>query len=217
MFSIQSKALLSKVFITLIILLSSFLVNAQDRLPGSAIRVVGGYSRHGSGDYKGIVFGTEYIKYYAKLFSINYNIRATINHGKDEIIVTNNIIGTRTDASVRYTTAGVQLGASGQYSLTRNSKHEFLISLGAFGRYQSASNGSDGYSIYYPQATGQPTVLIGYDNRTPQETFAAGGLLQFNYNFTFSNKIFIGLLPGFQTDTNGDAIVQAALTIGRRF
>jgi hypothetical protein len=217
MLSIHLKAPASTVFLTLIVLSCSSLVIAQDRLPGNAIQVVGGYSRHGSGDYKGIVFGTEYIKYYAKRFSLNYNIRSTINSGKDEFIVTNNATGTRTDASFRYTTAGVQLGASAQYSFIRSSKHEVLISLGAFGRYQSASHGSDGYSIYYPQATGEPTILIGFDNRTPQETFAVGGLLQLNYSYTFNNKIFIGLTPGFQTDTNGDAIVQAALTIGRRF
>ncbi|MEO6220116.1 MAG: hypothetical protein ABIO81_06790 [Ginsengibacter sp.] len=165
----------------------------------------------------GIVFGTDYINYISKKVSLDYNITATINDGKTLIIVNDVISGTQTDASIRFTTAGVQIGVNGRLSIIRNLKHEFMFSLGVFGRYQSASNGSDGYSVYYPQATGQPTILIGYDNRTPQETFSLGGIFQFQYNFTFNNKIYIGLLPGFQTDTNGDAIPQIALTIGKRF
>ena len=181
-----------------------------------AIQLIGGYSRHGSGDMKGIVFGTEYINYLTKRFSLNYNIRATINSSKDEYIVTNNTTGTTTDASIRYTTAGVQLGVNAGLSVIKSTRHDLKISLGAFGRYQSASNGSDGYAAYYPPVTGVPTVLIGYDNRTPQETVAVGGILQFQYDFTFGNKVYIGVILGFQTDTNGDAIPQVALTVGRR-
>jgi hypothetical protein len=182
----------------------------------SAIQLIGGYSLHGSGDMKGIVFGTECINYLTRRFSLNYNIKATINSSKDEYLVTNNTTGTTTDASIRYTTAGVQLGVNAGISIIKSIRHELKISLGAFGRYQSASNGSDGYSAYYPPITGVPTVLIGYDNRTPQETVAVGGILQFQYDFTFGNKVYIGVIPGFQTDTNGDAIPQVALTVGRR-
>ncbi|MBL7740972.1 MAG: hypothetical protein JNK14_17250 [Chitinophagaceae bacterium] len=194
-----------------------FTTMAQNKLPGKAIQVAGGYSRHGSGDLKGIVFGAEYRNYLSKRFSLNYSLRGTINSGKETIIVNNLITGERTDASVRFTTAGVQAGVNGGLSIIRDLKHELMVSLGAFGRYQSASNGDDGYSIYYPQQTSQPTVLIGYDNRTPQEIFTAGGIFQLQYSFTFRNKVFIGLAPGFQTDTNGDVILQAALTAGKRF
>ena len=181
-----------------------------------AIQLTGGYSRHGSGDMKGIVFGTEYIRYVTKRFSLSYNIRATINSGKDEFIINNLVTGARTDASVRYTTAGVQLGVNAGLSFVKSARHDLRISCGPFGRYQSASNGSDGYSVYYPQTTGAPTILIGYDNRTLQETFAVGGVLQFQYDYTFSNNIYIGITPGFQTDTNGDAVLQLAFTLGRR-
>lgn len=192
------------------------LMNAQISLPRHAIQLAGGYSKHGSGDMNGIVFGTEYVSYLSNHFSLNYNLRASINSSKDEIIIIDNNSGFRKDASVRFTTAGVQLGINGQYSFIRNAKHEFLVSLGGFGRYQSASNGSDGYSIYYPAATGIPWVLIGYDNSTPQKTFSVGGLFQLQYNFTFNNKVFIGLSPGFQTDSNGDAMPQVVLLIGKR-
>ena len=191
-------------------------LNAQNNLPDHALQVAGGYGKHGSGDLNGVVFGAEYINYLSEKFSLNYNFRAGIHDGKDEIIATNNTTGTRTDASVRFTTAGVQLGVNGQYSMLRNAKHELLVSLGAFGRYQSASNGTDGYSVYYPAITGIPTALIGFDNRSPMETFAVGGLLQLQYNYTFRYKMFIGVTPGFQTDTNGDALPQVAFIIGRR-
>jgi hypothetical protein len=176
-----------------------------------------GYSKHGSGDMTGIVFGASYTRYLTKKFSLNYDLRGTINYDKHEYEYIHQPSGTRTDASVRFTTAGVQLGVNAQLSVVRSLQHEVIISLGAFGRYQSASNGSDGYSAYPPGATGMPAYLIGYDNRTQQNTFAAGGLLQFQYNFTFRNNLFAGVVGGLQTDTNGELIPQAGLTIGRRF
>jgi len=190
--------------------------DAQEKLPGKAIQVIGGFSKHGSGDYEGIVFGTEYTNYHTKKLSLTYSMRATINDGKETIIVNNTTTGTRTDASIRFTTAGVQLGVNGGLSIIRSQHHELMLSLGAFGRYQSASNGSDGYSLYYPQATGQPTVLVGYDNKTDQNTYAFGGIGQLHYNYTFKSKFYIGILGAFQTDTNGDVIPQAALSVGRR-
>lgn len=182
-----------------------------------ALQIVSGYSVHGSGDMLGIVFGTEYVKFISRRFSLNYNMRATINSGRDEINVNNTSTGTRTDASVRFTTAGVQLGVNAGVSMVRSARHDFKISIGPFARYQSASNGSDGYGIYSPQVTRVPTILIGYDNRTPQETVTVGGILQFQYDYTFGNKVYVGIIPAFQTDTNGDAIPQVALAIGRRF
>jgi len=189
---------------------------AQDKLPNKSIQVIGGYSKHGSGDFKGIVFGTEFTNYHTKKLSLTYGFRATINDGKETIIVNNTTTGTSTDASIRFTTAGVQLGVNGGLSIIRSQHHELMLSLGAFGRYQSASNGSDGYSLYFPAATGQPTVLVGYDNKTPQRTYAFGGILQLQYNYTFKSKFFIGVLGAFQNDTNGDAIPQAALSVGKR-
>lgn len=190
---------------------------SQLKLPTSALQVSAGYSRHGSGDFEGIIFGTEYIKYYSKKLSLNYNIRATINDGQETIRVHNTTSDTHTDASIRFTTAGVQLGVDGGLSIVRSKSIELMLSLGAFGRFQSASNGTDGYQLYYPNATGQPTVLVGYDNHTPIRTLAVGGIIHFNINYTFKNKYFIGLGPAFQTDTNGDAIPQGSLMIGRRF
>jgi len=214
--TIGFTSILKKLSFVTIILFVYCNSNAQDKLPGKALQVIGGYSKHGSGDYEGIVFGTEYIHYHTKKLSLTYSFRGTINDGKETIIINNTTTGTRTDASVRFTTAGIQLGVNGGLSIIRSQHHELMLSVGAFGRYQSASNGSDGYSLYYPQMTGQPTILVGYDNKTDQNTYAFGGIGQLHYNYTFKSKFYIGLLGAFQTDTNGDVIPQAALSVGRR-
>jgi hypothetical protein len=215
-FTNSIKPIIKRLLIASIVLSVYFKLNAQDKLPGNAIQVIGGFSKHGSGDYEGIVFGTDYIHYHTKKLSLTYSFRGTINDGKETIIVNNTTTGTRTDASVRFTTAGVQLGVNGGLSIIRSQHHELMLSIGAFGRYQSASNGSDGYTLYYPQATGQPTVLVGYDNKTDQNTYAFGGIGQLHYNYTFKSKFYIGILGAFQNDTNGDVIPQAALSVGRR-
>jgi hypothetical protein len=186
-------------------------------LPGRILQLAGGYSKHGSGDMNGIVFGTEYSRYTSKKISFNFYFRGSINNSIDRLIFNNTITGTQQDASIRYTTAGVQTGINVRNSFIRSQQHELLIGLGVFGRYQSASHGTDGYSLYSPAVTGVPTFLIEFYNRTPQKTYSAGALLQLQYNFTFPGNITIGLAPGFQTDTNGDAILQAVLVLGKRF
>ena len=181
----------------------------------SSISFVGGFGKHGSGDMKGIVFGGDYTVYYSRKFSLTYNFRGGVHSSIHPIHVDNG--GNITDASIRFTTAGFQLGANAGLSVLNSAHHEVMIKLGAFGRYQSASNGSDGYSLYSPTTTGVPTVLVGYDNRTPQQTLAFGGVVQLQYNFTFNSNLFLGIQPAFQTDTNGDVILQASLVVGKRF
>lgn len=193
-----------------------FIIHGQN-LAGKLITVTGGYSRHGSGDMNGIVFGAEYAKYSSRRISFNYYFRGSINNGQDVIMINNGFTGIRQDASIRFTTAGLQAGMNGRFSFIRTKRNELLISLGGFGRYQSASNGSDGYALYYPSTTGVPTVLVEYNNRTPQKTYAFGGLLLLQYNFTFNKNIVVGIAPGFQTDTNGDALLQGVIVIGKRF
>jgi len=203
--------------LSLLICFALFSINTEAQNKIRAFEFLGGYSTHGSGDMLGITFGGGYKTYLSKRFSLNYNMRAHINSSREKIIVNNVLVpGSRQDASVRFTTAGVQLGVNAGWSLIRTTQHEFMVSVGGFGRYQSASNGSDGYSLYFPATTGQPTVLVGYDNHTPQETITAGYIIQFHYNYTFKNNVFIGLLPGWQNDTNGDIITQVALTVGKR-
>jgi hypothetical protein len=206
-----------KLFVLIITVCISTEACCQKVLPCNSLQIIGGYARHGSGDLNGVVFGTEYLKYYTTKFSLNYNFRSSINYGKTVLIVNNAIDNRRTDASVRFTTAGIQIGVNAGLSLLRNSRNEIMTSLGVFGRFQSASNGSDGYQIYSPQSTDQPTILIGYDNKTPQQTLSVGAIFQVQYSYTFNNKIFVGLVGGYQVDTNGDTVPQLAIAIGKRF
>jgi hypothetical protein len=203
--------------LALIICLSYSFPTIAQKLPERALQLTLGYGKHGSGDLNGIIFGAEYTKHYQSKVSLNYNFRGSIHTGKDEIIVNGTPNGIPIDASVRYTTAGVQFGVDAGYSFVRNSNNEMRVSFGPFARYQSASNGSDGYAMYNPNQTGIPTVLIGYFNRTPQQTISIGGILQLNYNYTFNNKNYVGIVTGFQTDTNGDVMPQVGLAIGTRF
>ncbi|NII27866.1 hypothetical protein HB364_22475 [Pseudoflavitalea sp. X16] len=187
----------------------------DDGFEREVFQLMGGYSHHGSGDMKGIVFGASYTRYLSYKFSLNLNIRGTINHRQDNYSYPGPTPGTRTEGAIRFTTAGAQMGVDAQLSVLRSQRHEVMFSLGAFGRYQSAS--PDGYSVTPPQTSGIPEVLFSLYNWNKQNTIAAGGLLQLHYYFTFNHNILFGIAGGFQTDTNGDAIPQAGLTIGKRF
>ena len=207
-----------KSFFVLVIYVTSFgKADAQDPIHRHALQLTAGYSLHGSGDMKGIGAGAEYIRYSSKKLFLNYNLRSTINNQKHEIIINNISAGTTQDASIRFTTAGIQLGVDAGFDFIKSKVLNSSISLGGFVRYQSASNGTDGYSLYGPAATGLPTILVEYSNKTPQETVAFGGLLQLQFNVNVSRQWYMGLVPRFQTDTNGDAIVLLGLSVGRRF
>lgn len=190
----------------------------QDGITGrESVRLLLGFSKHGSGDMKGVVFGTEYARSMSDKFSLGLLLAGSINSDRHAIMVENQVSGQKIDASVRFTTAGVQLGPLARWHIVRSARHDLSLGLGVFGRYQSASNGSDGYAVYMPQTTGAPTVLIGYQNRTPQHTVAFGGLLQVGYSFALGRAFTFGVFAGFQTDTNGDALPQAGLVLGRKW
>src|SRR4051794_37077813 len=118
--NLQGKSTFKLLFVCFFI--STSMYTRAQQLPNSAVQVSGGYSKHGSGDLNGIVFGAGYTRYMSPRVSLHYNFSATINHAKDTYLVNNNTTGVHTDASIRSTTAGVQLGVSGRYSFLRNAK-----------------------------------------------------------------------------------------------
>jgi hypothetical protein len=174
-----------------------------------------GYSKHGSGDFPGCFVSTDLFSYKKENRFLKYSILSTINSDRVKIIV-NDPGGSTQDASVRFTTAGIQLGVSGGYNLLKSSPHSLLLSIGVFGRYQSASNGSDGYALYGPASTGIPTVLVGYQNSTPQHTFAGGGILSLQFNIHTGNAWYLAPVVNIQTDTNGDLIYMGGFGFGRK-
>jgi hypothetical protein len=182
-----------------------------------AIQLLLGYSKHGSGDFEGVVAGGSYSTYLSQRVSLTLDLRGTINWRQHPIIEKDQFTGRVTDGSVRLLTAGVQLGILGGFSPVRSAHHELVINLGPFGRFQSSSSGVDGYSIYPPLTTNTPLSLVGFQNSTPHYTITLGGLLQVQYRCTLGPRIMLGIAGGFQTDTNGDLIEQAGITLGKRF
>lgn len=182
-----------------------------------ALQLFAGWSRNSSGDMEGISFATTYSNYLSNRFSLNLDVRGLINWNQFDIVELHPVTRQFVDGSVRFTTASAQLGVLAGWSLVQVPQHELKINLGPLGRFQSASNGDDGYSLYSPLMTGLPTSLIGYENRTPQNKFTVGYLLSLQYQFILNNKMTLGLAAVYQNDTNGDMIPQAGITVGKRF
>jgi len=44
-----------------------------------------------------------------------------------------------------------------------------------------------------------------------------GAYPKIEYNYTIRKKVTLGVIAGFQFDTNGDNIMRLSLTLGRRF
>ena len=192
-----------------------FVLFSQTKSPTDQIQVIAGRSTHGTGDMRGIIFITEYTKYFKKHLFWTMALGGTIHDGSTPLIFDDQY-GNAIDGSIRYTTAGVQTTSHLGYNFIRTSRHELGIKLGTLLRYQSSSY-YDQVSVYYPLATRLPAPVISFENKTPQKTYAFGGSSQILYNYTVSKAISLGMQAGFQTDTNGDTITQAAFTIGKRF
>jgi hypothetical protein len=199
------------IFFTLV----PFFVVAQNKFPHRHIQVSGGTSFNGTGDIRGISFNSGYSKYFKKKACLIGEIGGTLHDGEWPLFFTAPN-GEIIDGSIRYTTGGIQASAGIGYSAVRTSEHEVQLRLSSLLRYQSSSYYDD-VSILYPAATGLTFPVIVFNNKTPQRTFAVGGIGAVAYNYTIKNKITIGLLAGLQTDTNGDTITQLLFSIGRRF
>lgn len=192
-----------------------FILFSQTKFSPNQIQVTAGRSTHGTRDMRGIIFITEYTNYFKKSLFWTIALGGTIHDGSRPLFF-NDAYGNAIDGSIRYTTAGVQATSHLGYSFIKTSRHELGIKVGALLRYQSSSY-YDRVSISYPLATGLPIPVITFDNTTPQRTYAFGGSAQILYNYSINKAISLGIQAGFQTDTNGDTITQAAFTIGKRF
>ena len=188
-----------------------------------AVQFSGGFCklRHRSGDsmevrvMNGLTFGGEYTQYSSRKVSVTYKFRATINNAEDSYHYGSGTVAE--DATIRFTTAGFQIGITGGFSFVNSARHEFRINLGPFVRYQSTSNAT-AYSTYYPPSTGVQAILFRLYNESPQETISVGGIAMLQYNYTFKSNLFIGVQTGYQANTNGNAIWHVGgLVIGKRF
>lgn len=200
-------------FVILILIYSSS--NAQKiNLQNRHLNLSAGQSFNGSGDINGLIYSAEYSKFFRNRISYALTLSGTIHDEEDTLFITPPS-GNLVNSSIRGTTAGVQFAAHLGFSILKNANHNLQFKLGVLGRYQSSS--SPGYTILYPALTGLTFPVLYLEHYAPQRTFAFGGSTQLRYDYTIRKKITIGVLSGFQTDTNGDNITQLSLSIGRRF
>lgn len=122
--------------------------------------------------------------------------------------------GQTIDGSLRFITAGFQLGGGLGYNPVFKN-NELLLRLGPIFRYQSTNVG--GYSIYYPAATQFAFPLVAYDHHRPQKTYSFGGKLSAIYLRSFKKGILAGVNGFYQTDTNSDAVYGYGVTVGKKF
>lgn len=202
-----------KLFSFLIII--PFFASSQSTAPKKHIQLTAGTSFNGTGDIRGFAFNTEYGQSIKKKLSWYFGIGGTI-HDKTEPIFYTDQSGNSIDGSVRATTAGFQTTGLLSYSIFRNEDHDSFLRAGPLLRYQSTSYW-DELGVFQPAGTGLPFPVVAFVNTSPQRTFAIGGAVQIGYAYSINKKISLGLLGGFQLDSNGDVLRNALISIGRRF
>lgn len=187
----------------------------ESNLPKQFLQFTAGRSTHGTGDVRGLSFNSVYSNFFKKRFSWIAEVGGSLHDGNRALFFTAPN-GEFIDGSIRYTTGGIQSSLGIGYSAIKTSEHEIQVRLSSLFRYQSSSYYDD-VTVLYPAATGLPFPVIIFNNKTPQRTFAFGGIGAIAYNYTIKNKMTFGLLAGIQTDTNGDTITQLLFSVGKRF
>ena len=204
--------------IALLLFFLPALLCAQDTtaLLNKSIQVDMGTGLHGSGDLAGLTLNTSYTHYFRKKVSYTVEIGTSIHYGSSTLYYTDNF-GKNIDGSIRFTTAGIQLAGKIGLSVFRNKKNDLGLRLGPLVRYQSSSTPDDINTVFPAAGTGFDVPITFIGNESPQNTLSIGGTFQLFYNYSISNKIYIGPSAGFQIDTNGDTISNISLACGVKF
>lgn len=195
----------------------TFLILLSNKSQGQKqqIQLSFGQSFNSTGDTRGLGFATEYNRYFKKKLNWSASFGGTIHDGFFPILY-EYPVGRQNDGSIRYTIAGFQVSSHLSYNFLNSTQHELLFRLGTVLRYQSSSYW-DVVNVLYQPITGLPYPVVVFENTTPQKTVAIGGSTQIGYSYTINKKLSIGVLGGFQFDTQGDNISNLSVTIGRRF
>jgi hypothetical protein len=119
------------------------------------------------------------------------------------------------DASWRYLSSGVQAGILGGRKMFISKNHLFHFSIGPLLRYQNNSN--DGYSLYFPLATGLPIPVYSVENFYSRKSFSFVGLGQIEYRFLINSNLMVGIHSSAQFDTEGDFFYNYGITVGTTF
>ncbi|MFV8269227.1 hypothetical protein ACNQGP_04725 [Flavobacterium sp. GT2N3] len=205
---------------SLVLLLFFFpaLLCAQDTttLLNKSLQIEMGTGLHGSGDLAGLTLNTSYTHYFRKKVSYTVEVGTSIHYGSSALYYTDKS-GKNIDGSYRFTTAGIQLAGKIGLSVFRNKKNDLGLRLGPLVRYQSSSTPDDINTVFPIAGTGFDVPISFVSNESPQNTLSIGGVFQLFYNYSISNKIYIGPSAGFQIDSNGDTITNISLACGMKF
>jgi hypothetical protein len=207
-----------KAYVLLLVVLLGYNFSiAQDKLSDKrhSIQLDIGMSRHGTGDMRGFILNSEYRSYFRKKLSLSFGVCATIHDGESPLFFIDPN-GNFTDASYRYSTGGLQLTSKFGVSLFGSKWQELGLQIGGLFRFQTSSY-FDEHIVLFPALTGFPVPVTITIHNSPQRTFSIGGIGQLFYNYSLTEKLFIGISTGLQLDTNGDTITQLGLSCGFKF
>lgn len=168
-------------------------------------------SIHGSGDLQGINFSSSYV-FQKNRFSQLVFIKGTIHDGEDTQIF-ELPDGRINDGSIRYTTAGVQVGYGVRYSFIKLDKHDTEIGVNGFARYQSSSL----YDAFtrFSSLPDIPFPVVILEHTEPARTYAVGLNIILSHRFRITESVGIKAFGDFQFDTNGDTIRGVGLGISK--
>jgi hypothetical protein len=201
--------------LVLLLLFFSTVACAQEKIHQTSVQLFFGRSLHATGDASGIEYGAIYSSDIGRRSFWFAEVGGSI-HDNDWPLFYTTRSGEQIDASIRYTTAGVQaVGGMGLKVLQKN-RHEINFRLGALVRYQSSSYW-DAIGVYYVPSSGMDFPVVSFANTSPKRTMGFGGRLSFSYAYTFNSKLFLSANGSTQLDSNGDAITAATLGIGKKF
>lgn len=204
---------LSVISIFLFLTVLSFTVNAQKMLPGKSLVLTAGRATHFTGDIRGLGVQTEYTVSVKKNWFWTAGIGYTIHNDKGLPVIFD-YNGRTYDETKNETNAGIQVTGHWGYKLLNHPADLLGVKIGGLLRYQSLSAATS-VSILYPALTNLPYPVYVFDNSDPQVTFAAGVSGQLFYTHALSSKLGLGILAGYQFDSNGDNISQISLSITR--
>lgn len=190
----------SKLFLLLVMV--TFVLNGQD-ITSKTIELDVSKTFHGSGDLGGFGFSNNYV-FKKNKFSQLVFIEGTIHDGEN-LLIFDAPDGRNVDGSIRYTTAGVQVGYGIRYDVLRFKKQYTSVGLNSFFRYQSSSL-YDGVSIYYPELTELPIPLIAFEHLESARTYAVGLKLIVSHTIKLTTTLDLRLHGNFQFDSNEDSI-----------
>lgn len=202
-----------KKLITLFILIWSFSF-AQEKSTDFPVSIIAefGLNRHGTGDMTGYTYGLRVHNPLSKRFDLIAAFDANLNDKEDLPYTGEDLNGNQYDGTLHNVLAGFQLNLGIGFNLINNSKHKLGINPSIFGRYQA--NSSLSVNVDYPIITGYPVPIRSLIRDESGRTYAVGGSIRLYYHYQISDKLLLGISPGFQTDSQDDTMLYTTLMFG---